>query len=513
MKKRAITWARVSSNDQKEHGYSLLDQDERLKSYAKDKYDIVKSWVVDEPATNPKERPAFNKMIDFINENEIPVVLVTEQDRLSRNKIDNVTIDNLIEEGHTFILINSGDIIDKNNDNDILEIEQALSIIEIKRLRRRVKRNQAKKRREGGFIGKAPIGYLNNSGQGSIIKDTERWDGAKMIWTLAGKSIYSQRQIAKEVWEKTGLSTRSTKKYPKGKPVSKSLVQDILANKFYAGYVPVEFDDKHKIINWIKGCHEAMITLDEFLQIREIYTKRNTSSERTKKRFDFTFRGHLYCGHSDNGDGKTCGHMITAHQQNRSYGSYIYYNCSCGTRCGQRRYREEILDSMYAEEIGKLQIDEDMKKFIQKTITEYYDKDEKSIKSDATKINSRILSLEQEKERVLEAWRQGFLEDGNLLRTQLEDLERKQSLESRKITELETKNPDYVSDVLTFIKWLHDIKNKYLTSDKEEKKELISILASKAVLTNGSLLFSYRKPFNLMLRKSGYDRDTRIHVT
>ena len=85
---KCVIYCRVSSSTQRGEGISLDIQEEKCRAYALEHgMEIKRVWVVDEPASKTG-RISFNAMLQFIQENEIQHVLVTDTDRLQRNKRD-----------------------------------------------------------------------------------------------------------------------------------------------------------------------------------------------------------------------------------------------------------------------------------------------------------------------------------------------------------------------------------------------------------------------------------------
>ncbi len=88
---KAIIYARVSSKEQEETGYSLEAQEKLLKDYADQKFDVVKIYKVTESASGKQIRKMFIDMIDFATREEINVILCEKIDRLTRNLKDAAT--------------------------------------------------------------------------------------------------------------------------------------------------------------------------------------------------------------------------------------------------------------------------------------------------------------------------------------------------------------------------------------------------------------------------------------
>ena len=96
-----------------------------------------------------------------------------------------------------------------------------------------VKRSIEQKLRNGEWIGKAPIGYINTEdeeGNKTIIPDPERARYIRKIFEMYATGNYSMSIIGKEM-KKLGLTNNSKSK----KPVSTSQINWILKNPFYYG--------------------------------------------------------------------------------------------------------------------------------------------------------------------------------------------------------------------------------------------------------------------------------------
>ena len=92
---QAILWARVSTKEQAEEGYSLDAQLKLLRDYAhKSNLRIAKEFTVPESASGSQERKEFQEMLGFLTENKNVKHLVCEKvDRLTRNFRDAVKLD------------------------------------------------------------------------------------------------------------------------------------------------------------------------------------------------------------------------------------------------------------------------------------------------------------------------------------------------------------------------------------------------------------------------------------
>ncbi len=94
MKKKCVIYARLSSWEQKEHGYSTEAQIALLKNYAhKNGFEIVEIFE-DVETAKKAGRKNFSSMLKYLKKyKSVNILLVEKNDRLYRNFRDYVTID------------------------------------------------------------------------------------------------------------------------------------------------------------------------------------------------------------------------------------------------------------------------------------------------------------------------------------------------------------------------------------------------------------------------------------
>ena len=85
MKKRAVGYCRISTLMQVDNT-SLKDQEEKIRMYAK-LHDIVIDEMFIDKAVSGKstDRPEYDKMMDYIKENDIDMIIVYKNDRIHRS--------------------------------------------------------------------------------------------------------------------------------------------------------------------------------------------------------------------------------------------------------------------------------------------------------------------------------------------------------------------------------------------------------------------------------------------
>ena len=97
---KAVVYARVSSKEQEETGYSLDAQEELLKTYAEKpqhQFDVVKKFRISESASGKTQRATFAEMIRYMDKNKVNVLICEKVDRLTRNFKDAIVIDEWLD--------------------------------------------------------------------------------------------------------------------------------------------------------------------------------------------------------------------------------------------------------------------------------------------------------------------------------------------------------------------------------------------------------------------------------
>jgi site-specific DNA recombinase len=83
--KRAVIYNRVSTKEQKEHGYSLDDYHDRCREYAERRdFDVI-STISDSISGDKLARPGLDEVRSMVGDALIETIVVYAPDRLTRN--------------------------------------------------------------------------------------------------------------------------------------------------------------------------------------------------------------------------------------------------------------------------------------------------------------------------------------------------------------------------------------------------------------------------------------------
>ena len=134
MKKNAGIYCRVSTEDQAREGYSLPEQQEKLKDLCKFRdyniYNIYEDAGIS--AKDMDHRPSFQKMLEDVKNGHINVIVAYKLDRLTRSVRDLEVLISELEKYNCYLLCDRDDVNTSNaNGRFFVRMLTVLSQLEI----------------------------------------------------------------------------------------------------------------------------------------------------------------------------------------------------------------------------------------------------------------------------------------------------------------------------------------------------------------------------------------------
>ena len=162
LKPQAAIYIRVSTQDQAQHGFSLAAQQESLENYAKALgYDIFKIYKDEGKSAKDLKRPEMQQMLQDAEAKKFSAIFIYKLDRFSRSLKDLIlTIDHLKEIGVDFVSLQDKIETTSASGKLMFQIIGAFAEFERNMIGDRTKFGMQRKAKEGGFITKAPKGYV-----------------------------------------------------------------------------------------------------------------------------------------------------------------------------------------------------------------------------------------------------------------------------------------------------------------------------------------------------------------
>ena len=292
----AVIFCRVSTAPQGDR-WSLQTQLEYNQKYAKGKglRIVHEPWSIVESGYKDKERRQFKGMVGFIRENKVGHLMVLNVERLSRDFRGMVDLDDLTREFLCIHFTESGETIDKDTTGDrraFWAVKVAFAHLFIDDLKDKARRSYEGRLDQGLYpSGNAPLGYLCKKNILEPNPKEERF--VKLAFELYATGMESEFSLSEKLYQ-TGLRKR------KGGQVSVPTLSVLLRNPVVLGYVVWPFEEskyvanEHKLGEWIKGQHKAIIDRAVFDKVQEILGQK-THPHPQRNKF-YVYRGLLRCG-------------------------------------------------------------------------------------------------------------------------------------------------------------------------------------------------------------------------
>jgi site-specific DNA recombinase len=353
----AVMYLRVSSDGQVNkaydpEGYSIPTQREACKRHAARLGARLIGEFVELGRTGTNlQRPALQNMLSELPKLKPTYVIFYDLSRVAREEMDALWLLAEIKR-HGAKLESTLERVDDSPQGLLLFVIMAgVNAFRSRGDGEKVKGGLARKHADGGSIGQARIGYLNDSTTidgrkiATISIDPDRAHLVQLAFDLAATGEHTITTIT-DILEDAGLRTRATRKRP-SHPLSRSMVHRLLRDDYYTGIVT---------LNGVKnydGRHEALIDRATFERVQHVLSSHRISGDRSHKHNHY-LKGTLFCA-----CGKRLGY---GRHRGKCGGIYEYFSClsrlqrqeRCSApyfpverteRAVVRRYKRETLSS------------------------------------------------------------------------------------------------------------------------------------------------------------------------
>ena len=300
--KLGVLYLRVSSKQQLQgdydpHGQSIPTQRQECTDKAATLgVEIVKEFIdPGRSATTTEKRADFQTLMAYVRQHsEIGFIVVYNRARLFRNEFDAAIAKRELKDLGVRII----SVLDYTDESPAGEMMASMldvfNAYQSKAQGADIALKMAGKVERGGSIARAAIGYLNlretmDDGRERryIGVDPERRDLVELAFRLYATGTHSY-DSALELVTEAGLLTRPTRKYPKGKPLSRHKFEQMLKDRFYIG--EIRFKGQ-----WYPGRHEPIIDRDLFDRVQDVIAERDNGNGTRVRRHHHYLKGEAYC--------------------------------------------------------------------------------------------------------------------------------------------------------------------------------------------------------------------------
>lgn len=447
--KSAGIYIRVSTFDQAREGFSLREQEERLKEFCKFKrYNIYKVYQDAGISAKNDKRPAYQEMIEDVKKGNINVIVALKLDRLTRSVYDieklmkfvndyECDIDCMADESNTTT----------SNGRMVMRIMTSVSQNEIEKCSERTKFGMAGAIKNGHIPNRTGLGFKRKNKK--LVPDPLTKDIIVRIFDLylEGKS----HQAIANIYNKEKVLGK-TNWYD-------STIQKILSNELYKGDYVNGKRTKHP--TYYENVIEPIVSKEKWESCQYQKLRNARHYERTAT---YLFTNKLKCS--------KCGNFLGGHATTKTNGKkYYYYKCNtCKTYFNEIDIEKELKAFML--ELAK---QDDL-------INNYYTPFIKSKLEDKTEDYKKgIKELDKQLDRIKTAYIKGVvkLEDFD---KEIKHIEyQKSDLEKRQKEQKQYENLSFTLNDLLIIQDIQEIEfytnpdvlNNWSNKSKEDKQKII----------------------------------------
>lgn len=487
-----VIYARKSTESEDRQILSIDSQITELRRLAeKRNIPVVKIYTESQSAKEPG-RPVFNEVMKLVNKGKINGIFCWKIDRLARNPVDEASVRWAVKKNGLNVITPARDY-NLEQDNSILSsLEFAMAEKYIDDLSKNVRRGNRAKMEQGGWPGLAPIGYLNDTANLTVVRDPERFPLIRKMWDLLLSGKYSVEEILNRANSQWGLRTRKTKRTG-GKPLSRSALYELFSNPFYCGLM-VRGTESF----W--GKHEPMISQKEF-DIAQSILGRDIRPK--SKKHTFAFTGLIKCGE--------CGCSITAEAKTKRTKSgnvhhYTYYRCTKKRRevfCSQKCLEERKMEEQVVQVLEKLHLPDRIVSWAHQYLTETAEEEKGNLRTVVESLEKALNDCRSQLDRLTQMRLRDLLTDEEYLGKKTELLRQAKELEE-KLNNPEIMAQSWLEPAKQTFSFANQAKNWFLKGNSDEKRRILETVGSNLILKDRILLMKVQKPFLYFEKRLSY---------
>ena len=340
--KRAVSYIRVSTREQaqrggSEEGFSLPAQREANKRKAQSMGALVVKEFADRgESARSANRPELQKMLTYLKQDgNIDYVIVHKLDRLARNRADDVEINRAFEQAGVR-LVSTSENIDQTPGGMLLHgIMSSIAEFYSRNLANEVIKGMGEKARNGGTLGKAPLGYINVRAKDehgreirTVALDEERAPLIRLAFTEYATGNWTVSQLATHL-AGLGLDLPPTPTKP-AKPITKGRLHTLLRHPYYKGIVTFQGVE-------YPGHHQPLVDATTWQKVQDILdSHRNGERQRLHNHH---LKTTIACG--------LCGARLLVQNAKNGRGTiYPYFVCSRRHRTHDCAFRAVLIEKV-----------------------------------------------------------------------------------------------------------------------------------------------------------------------
>ncbi|MFP3412949.1 recombinase family protein [Bacillus sp. SIMBA_074] len=413
--KKVAIYARVSTTEQAEEGYSIDEQERLLSDWCTNNGYIIHQVYADRGISGKsiEKRPALKQMLNDARNQLFDIVLVWKTNRLARNILDLLKIVEVFNQNYiSFRSFTENHETETSSGKLQFHMMAAIAEFERNTISENVKMGMLARAREGKWNGGQVLGYNleETADHGNKRKHT------KLV--INEKEAQTVRQIFELYISGNGykaIANRINKeghRGKKGKPFSINTIKTILENPVYIGVIRYNVrrnwtDKRRGDINpnpvFQKGEHDAIISQVTWEKAQQILKQRSHKPNRVHGGA-FPFTGVLRCPKCGAG-------MVVSRTVNKlkdgTRKTIEYYACGAWKNkgisvCNSNTIRVDKAEAYIFERLQQLATNEQLIQDIVETVNGKRSNNDEPIKREFATLAKELEQLQRKKERAME---------------------------------------------------------------------------------------------------------------
>ena len=470
----ADLYIRVSTDEQADKGYSQRDQEERLQQYCQRNGIEVRDIIYEDHSAKSFQRPEWTKLLSKLKSKrgKTNLVLFTKWDRFSRNAGDAYQMISTLR-----MLGVEPQAIEQPLDLSIPENKMMLAFylaapeVENDRRALNVFHGMRRAKKEGRWMGTAPVGYVNK-----ITEDHKKYiaihptEGPLLRWAFEqlSEDTYNTEQIWKMVREKTKESGQ--------KRFSKNNFWVAIRNPVYCGKIfvpPYENETGY----FVHGQHEPLVSEELFNSVQDVLDgRKRTIKPKVVSIDNLPLRGFLAC--------PKCSRTLTGSASRGKLGKYYYYY-HCTSKCGTR-FKAQDTNQLFIKQLGELIPKPGMVELFVESIKYEFAKQTQQQNSERKRLLDELdeLNARMQKARIQKV--EGTLDDEDFVHIKKETNQRIEQIEQQ-LSKLANNFKEIDSLFESAAYQLHKLDERFEKATPEEQRIILGSIFPEKIVFDGNI--------------------------
>nr|WP_268932915.1 recombinase zinc beta ribbon domain-containing protein [Sphingobium yanoikuyae] len=235
-----------------------------------------------------------------------------------------------------------------------------------------------------------------------------------------------------------------------------------------------------------RGVHQPLVSSLTWNNVQELLDRRsvkNTHGDQLR----FAFTGLITCGH--------CGCAVVAQMQKKRY---VYYHCSgFRQKCPEKYVREETLVEAFAQQLARLQVDDEIFSLIERAIVDAQRDEDKGRNEEIMRLKAEADRLQVRMDKLYVDHLEGRIPADmyDRLASEWRD-ERMQSLE--RLEGFREVDDALIGDGIELLDLARKAHQTFVLQSPSDKISVLKLLLSNCTWPNGELTVEFREPFAML---------------